>query len=177
MLKAKKAIPAIQVFRHRELARKIASLKEDIAELKSEKALLLNQFNCADDRGMLEVKQHIASMESSLEKLSQQEGKYTAELDAALKQYTELQQQAVAMDARELDAARRALRIDKDRQTVQQLQTVYRNKFDSSLLAQSRKDTTEELEEVWGKESIFQQIFETKGQSEHQKSSHKEIDR
>ena len=70
LLGEKKTIPAIQVFRHRELAQKIASLTEDIEELKSEKALLLNQFNCANDHGMTEVKQHIASMESSLEKLS-----------------------------------------------------------------------------------------------------------
>jgi hypothetical protein len=177
LLEEEKNTPAIQVFRHRELAQKIAALTEDIEESKSEKALLLNQLNCADDYGIDKIKQHIASMESSLEALNQQEKKYTAELEAALAQYTELRQEAAAMDARELDAARRALRIDKDRQTVQQLQTVYRNKFNSSLLAQSRKDTAEELEEACGKESIFQQIFETKGQSEHQKSSHKEIDR
>lgn len=176
-MKKKKTIPAIQVFRHRELAQKIAALTEDIEELKNEKVLLLHQFGCLDTKGMETARQKISSMEASLQKLDQQEKKYTAELEAALAQYTELRQEAAAMDARELDAARRALRIDKDRQTVQQLQTVYRNKFDSSLLAQSRKDTAEELEEAWGKESIFQQIFETKGQSEHQKSSHKEIDR
>ena len=37
----KKTMPAIQVFRHRELAQKIAGLTEDIEELKSEKALLI----------------------------------------------------------------------------------------------------------------------------------------
>ena len=92
LLEEKKTIPVIQVFRYRELAQKIAALTEDIEELKSEKALLLNQFNCADDHGMTVVKQHVASMESSLEKLNQQEDKYAAELDTALAQYTELQQ-------------------------------------------------------------------------------------
>ena len=75
LLEEKKNTPAIQVFRHRELAQKIAGLTEDIEELKNEKALLLNQFNCADDHGMGEIKQHVASMESSLETLNRKEKK------------------------------------------------------------------------------------------------------
>ena len=51
LLAEKKNTMAIQVFRHRELAQKIAGLTEDIAELKSKKALLLNQLNCTDDHG------------------------------------------------------------------------------------------------------------------------------
>ena len=70
LLEEKKATPAIQVFRHRELAQKIATLTEDIEELKSEKSLLLNQFACSDDHGITEVKQRVASMESSLDKLN-----------------------------------------------------------------------------------------------------------
>ena len=46
---------------------------------------------------MDKIKQHIASMESSLETLNQQEEKYTAELHTALAQYTELQQQALIL--------------------------------------------------------------------------------
>jgi len=77
LLEEKKDVPALQVFRHRELAQKIATLTEDIEELKSEKALLLNQFNCVNDYGMAEIKKRIVSMESSLERLDQQEVKYT----------------------------------------------------------------------------------------------------
>lgn len=66
LLEEKKTIPAIQVFRQRELAQKIAGLTEDIEELKSEKVLLLNQLNCADDHGMTEIKRRITSMENSL---------------------------------------------------------------------------------------------------------------
>lgn len=73
LLGEKKNTPAIHVLRHRELAQKIAGLTGYIEELKNEKALLLNQFNCAADHGMDEIKQHITSMESSLEMLNQQE--------------------------------------------------------------------------------------------------------
>ncbi len=168
LLDEKKNTPAIQVFRHRELAQKIADLTEDIEELKSEKALLLNQLNCADDHGMDEIKQHIASMESSLEMLNQQEGKYTAELDVALAQYAELQQQAADMDAMELDTARHAIRPDKEQETAQRLQAAYDKKFDSGMLAQSRKDVAEMLDEPAESVSIRQTLQQLQGQQKRQ---------
>ena len=147
MLAEKKNTMAIQVFRHRELAQKIAGLTEDIAELKSKKALLLNQLNCTDDHGMDEIKQHIASMGASLETLNQQEEKYSAERDVALAQYAELQQRVVDVDTIELEDARHVIWPDKERETVQRLQAVHGKKFDSGTLAQGRKDVAEMLEE------------------------------
>lgn len=168
LLEEKKNTPAIQVFRHRELAQKITGLTEDIEELKSEKALLLNQFNCTDDHGMGAIKHHIASMESSLETLNQQEKKYTDELDAALAQYTELQQQAEGMDDMELDTARHAIRPDKEYETVRRLQTAYGKKFDSRTLSQSRKDVAEMLDESAEPVSIRQTLQQLQGQQNRQ---------
>lgn len=168
LLEEKKTIPAIQVFRHRELAQKIAGLTEDVEELKSEKALLLNQLNCADDHGMDEIKQHITSMESSLETLNQQEKKYTVELDAALAQYTELQQQAANMDTIELDVARHAIRPDKERETVQRLQAAYGKKFDSGMLEQSRKNIAKILDDTAEPVSIRQKLQQLQVQQNRQ---------
>ena len=158
MLDEKKATSALQVFRHRDLAQKIAALTEDIEELKSEKALLLNQFNCVNDYGMAEIKKRIVSMESSLEKLDQQEVKYTDELEVALAQYTELQQQSADMDTIELDTARHAIRPDKEYETLQRLQSAYGKKFDSGTLAQSRMDVAEMLNETAEPVSIRQNL-------------------
>lgn len=158
LLDEKKNTPAIQVFRHRELVQKIATLTEDIEELKSEKALIINQLDCSDDHGMTEVKQRVASMESSLETLDQQEKKYTAELDAALVQYTELQQQAADMDAMELDTARHGIRPDKEYETVQRLQVAYGKRFDPKMLTQSRKDIADLLDETSKPVSVHQKL-------------------
>ncbi len=175
LLDEKKAVPAIQVFRHRELTQKIAGLTEDIEELKSEKALLLNQLNCTDDHGMGEIKQHVASMESSLETLNRKEKKYTAELDAALAQYAELQQQAADMDAIELDTTCHAIRSDKEWETVQRLQAAYGKKFDSGMLAQSRMDVGEMLGEIVEPISIRQKLQQLQRQQNRQ-SHEKERD-
>ena len=169
LLEEKKTVSALQVFRHRELAQKIATLTEDIDELKSEKALLLNQLNCADNHGMDKIKQHIASMESSLETLNQQEKKYTVELDVALAQYTELQQQASDMDTIELDTARHAIRTDKEREIAQRLQAAHGKKFDSGTLAQSRKDVAKMLDEPAESISIRQTIQQLQGQQGRQR--------
>ena len=177
LLEEKKTIPALQVFGHRELAQKIAGLTEDIEELKSEKALLLNQLHCADGHGMDEIKQYVASMESSLETLNQQEEKYTTELDTALAQYTELQQQAADMDTTELDTARQAIRADKEREIVQRLQTAYGKKFDSRALDQSRKDVAKMLGEPMEQVSVrqtLQQLQEQQNRQSHVKERSQE---
>ena len=160
LLKEKKSVPVIQVFRHRELAQKIAALTEDIEELTSERALLLNQFDCADNHGMTEVKQRVSSLESSLDKLDQQEEIYTAELDTALAQYAELQQQAVDMVATELNTTRRSIRSVKEHEVMQQLQNTYGNRFDSGILAQSRKDVAILVGEVAERVSIHKKLQE-----------------
>ena len=156
LLEKKKTIPAIQVYRHRELSRKIAALTENIEEMKSEKVLILSQFDPADEHDMTEVKQHVASMESAIEKLDQQEKKYTAELSAALAQYAELQQQTTDIDTMELDTARQAIRPDKEREVMRQLQNTYGKRFDSGMLTQSRKDAAGRLDESTASASVRQ---------------------
>ena len=166
LLNEKKNTPAIQIFRHRELAQKIAGLTEDIEELKSEKTLLLIQFNCADNHGMDKIKQHITSMESSLETLNQQEKKYTAELNTALAQYAELQQEAADMDAMELDTTRHDIRPDKEYETAQQLQAAYGKKFDLRMLLQSRKDIANVLSETVEPLSIRKSLLQLNKQKD-----------
>ena len=98
-----------------DLTRRITELTEELEELKTEKELLLRSLDCVDDAGISAVKKEIATMEGALQKLSEQEAKYSAELDEALKQYTELKEQAVGMDAAELMDARLAIREEKER--------------------------------------------------------------
>lgn len=173
----KNAIPVIQVFRHRELAQKIAGLTEDIEELKSEKTLLLGQFDCSDDRGMREVKQWVASMETLLEKLNQGENKYTVKLNEALVQYAELQHQASDVDTMELEAVCQAIRPNRERETVQLLQAAYGKQLDSGLLAQSRKDVAKMLDETAESVSIqqnLQQLYKHQDKRHHVKKHDQE---
>lgn len=168
LLEEEKTIPAIQVFRHRELAQKIAALTEDIEGLKSEKALLLHQFGCLDAKGMEVVKQRVSSMDASVQKLDRQEAKYMDELDIALTQFEELRQETVDMDAAELDAARQSIRPEKEQAAAQSLKLTHDRRFNSQMLAQSREDVAEMLGEAAEPVSIREKLQQLRRQPEEQ---------
>ena len=94
----KKELPIYHVKRHKALTVRIAELIEDLEELRSEKALLLQRFEYAEDAGAEAFRKDIATMETGLKKLEAQEQKYAAELDKVLAEYAELKAQAVDLD-------------------------------------------------------------------------------
>ena len=75
------------------------------------------------------------------------------------------------MDAVELDAARHAIRSDKELEAAQRLQVAYGKKFDSGTMAQSRKDVAAMLDESTEPVSIRQTIQQLQGQQ--RRESHK----
>ena len=83
LLAEKKATPVLRVARHMELSRQIATLTEDMEELRNEKNMLLGLFDKSDDAGMKEIRQWVDSMEASLQRLEQAEERYTSELNKA----------------------------------------------------------------------------------------------
>ena len=110
LLAEKKVLPARKIFKHKELAARIAELTEDLEELRPEKALLLQQFEYAEDAGAEAFRKDIAAMEDGLQKLVDQEQKYSAALDKALEEYAEVEAQAAGLDPVELYEAQLAIR-------------------------------------------------------------------
>lgn len=129
LLAEKKALPARKIFKHKELAAKIAELTEDLEELRSEKALLLQQFEYAEDAGAETFRKDIAALESNLEKLDEQEQKYSAALDAALHEYAEVKSQAAGLDPVELYEARQAIRLGQEAAANEKLEQVFGSKY------------------------------------------------
>ena len=142
MLTEKKEISFWNASKHKELSAKIAKLTEDIEELKSEKAVLLNQLDCADDSGIATIKKDIADAEASLSKLEQQEKKYSAQLEVALNEYTNLKVRGADFDAAELYAQRMILRADIMAAVVDHVQAAYGEKYDSVMMFNSKRDVS-----------------------------------
>ena len=176
LLEEKKSTPAIQVFRHRELAQKIAALTKDIEELKSEKTLLLGLFDCVDDLGMAEIKQQIASMEVSLEKLERQETKYTAELDNAFEEYADLKEQAAEYDDDELMSERLAIRPGKERSAIAHIQSAYGDRYQPLMMYDSNRDISDMLSEESEVRSIRERLRQ-KQQPPKSRQQQKKIER
>ena len=147
LLDERKALPVWNLAKRQDLAKQIATLAEDIEELRSEKAMLLHSLDCADDAAMSDVKKEIAAMEAALKKLDEQESKYSAELESALQQYRELEAQAAEFDAEELNDARLELRPGMDRSTVSRIQTAYDTQYSPFTMAEARRNVSNMLDE------------------------------
>ena len=125
----KKVLPAWQVFKHKELAAKITELTEDLKELRSEKALLLQQFEYDEDAGAETFRKDISALEASLQKLEEQEQKYAAELEAALQEYAGVKAQAAGLDPVELYEARQAIRPGYENAANEKLEQAFGDKY------------------------------------------------
>ena len=147
LLSEKKALSAVHVFRHRELAAKIAALTEDLEELRSEKNLLLASLAYTEDDVADKFPKDIATMKQSLKRLEEQGQKYSTELDAALNEYAGLREQAQGFDPVQLYEARQAIRPGKEQEAENQAQQVYVEKYSPLLMFDSKKAVSRMLDE------------------------------
>ena len=178
LLAEKKETPFYQFVAHNNLVKQIAKLTEDLEELKSEKTMLLSSFDCSEDTGIAEVKKSVSAMEENLKRLTKQEEKYAAELEDALKQFSELKEQAKNVDSAELSEQRIALQGEKIQSATSKIKAAYGEKFDPLILFDSKRDVSELLGEKTEARSI-QEHLKQKQQPEKQqkKAKYKEQER
>ena len=174
----KKELPIYHVKRHKALTVRIAELIEDLEELRSEKALLLQKFEYAEDAGAEAFRKDIAIMESGLKNLEVQEQKYSAELDKALAEYSDLQAQAAELNPVELYAARQAIRPTQEKAAEQQLEDAMHEKPSLIMLLSARQETSrllgEDVEERQARQMVMQRQKEQRlvPQNQSKKKEH-----
>ena len=176
LLAEKKETPFYQIPKLHDLSRRIAELTEELEELKSEKAALLNTLDCADDASISEVKKQIVTMETALKKLEEQESKYAAELEDALKQYADLKAQAADVDAVELMDARLDIRPDRERSAAERVKAAYGEKYDPLMMYDSKRDVADLLNEEAEARSV-RDFLRQKQQAQQKQNKKKSRDR
>ena len=154
LLSEKEALSAVHVFRHRELAAKIAALTEDLEELRSEKNLLLASLSYTEEDAADQFPKDIAAMEQSLKRLEEQEQKYSAELDAALTEYTGLREQAQSVDPVQLYETKQTIRPVKEQEAENRAQQVYGEKYSPLLMFDSKKVVSRVLHEDMERQTV-----------------------
>ena len=143
----KKALPIYHVRHHKALAVRIAELTEDLEELRSEKTLLLQKFEYAEDAGAEAFRKDIAPMEAGLKKLEAQEQKYSAEMDKVLSEYAELKAPAADFDPVELYKVRNAIRHAQEKKAEKQLENAMQEKLSLVMLLSAKQETSRLLRE------------------------------
>ena len=171
LITEKKELPIYHVKRHKALAVRITELTEELEELRSEKALLLQKFEYAEDAGAEAFHKDIAAMEAGLKKLETQEQKYSAELDKALDEYAELKAQAADFDPVELYEARQAIRPAQEKAAEQQLEDALQKKPSFSLLLNAKQETSRLLKEDTEERQARQMVIRRQ-RSDPQKPKH-----
>ena len=158
LLSEKKSLSAVHVFRHRDLAAKIAALTEDLEELCSEKNLLLASLAYSEEDASDKFPKDIATMEQSLKRLEEQEQKYSTELDAALTEYAGFREQAQGFDPVQLYEARQAIRPDMEQEAENRAQEVYGEKYSPLLMFDSRKTVSRMLHEDMERRAVQRMV-------------------
>lgn len=180
-LAEKKETPAIRFMKHQDLSKRIAELTEELEELKSEKTLLLQRLEYADDTSASEIRRDISSMEASLKKLDEQEVKYSAELDTAMTEYAQLMDQAESFDPVELYDAKQALRSSTEENTTEKIRKAYGYQFSPGIMLNSKRETAKLLgdaeEERTVRAMLRQRQQEQRRQSMPQMNKSKDMER
>lgn len=175
----KKSTPVIKVITHRDLARRIAELTEEIEELKSEKARLLTAMERTDDKDVATVNDSLDRMKSALTELDKREEKYTAELNEALQQYAEYKEQAKEFNEGEFGKARLDIRPDKERNALNQISNSYGEHFSRSTFFSSVRDADMKLDDDIDMRAVREYAYQQRRQTQKLKSrkSHEQIGR
>ena len=163
------SLPFIHVIKHQKLSEQVATLTEDLEELKSEKSMLLNSMECADDAAFSKFKKEVKNLDTQMDALEQAENKFTAELDRTLERYRDLEKAVADVDAGELTDTRMELRTGKEQSAASQLQKIYGVKYDYDMMRQSKLEVKKMLGEVTRKPSITQMLQRKEPESQMQK--------
>ena len=177
LLAEQKELPFWNVPRKKELTARIAELTELLEELKSEKAIVLQHLQCADDSNLSDVKKEIAKSEAGLKKLEEQEMKYAAELDNALKQYAELQEQAADFEPLDLHQARQEIRSDKKQSAIRRVQNTYGNAYNSMTMFDAKHETANLLGEEAESHSLRERLRQKEQQARQERQPKKNKNR
>ena len=172
----KKATPVFKVLQHRELTQRIAALTEEIEELRSEKARLLESLSCKDDSEIGHFKKEMADTEQAVKRLSVQEEKYTAELEKAFAEYNDLKSQSAALDPVALFYARETIRNECEEASESRIRTDS-NGIDFWGMTSAKQTVDGKLDLYAEEQKVKRILWERKQNEREQPQQRKQKDR
>ena len=139
LIAEKRELSLLHVFKHKELAAQIAEKTEDIEELKTRRASILRCAGCKEDAGSSELQQRMAMIEGMLQKLDEQEHRFSALSDQTIQKFADLQGQAAQVDADKVNAARQSVRVKYQDAAKKKLEETFGERYSLMRMMDSRK--------------------------------------
>ena len=147
LIAEKRELSTLHVFKHKELAAKIAEKTEDIEGLKTRRASILRRAECKEDAGSSELQQRMAMIEGMLQKLDEQERKFSALSDQTMQKYANLQRQAAQVDADKMNVARQSVRVKHQDAAKKKLEETFGEWYSLIRMIDSQKQTERLIKE------------------------------
>ena len=137
----------LNLMRRAEIKKALATLTEDMEELRSEMDMLIAGFGKSDPDGMKEVKQQLDAMNANKIGLEDVAAKAADALDAEVQKYHALQEQSEAVDAEELHTARMELRGNMTAEVREKIKDTFGKHYDADRFRQADREVSELLGE------------------------------
>lgn len=155
LIAEKRELSPLHVFKHKELAVQIAEKTEDIEELKTRRASILRRAGCKEDAGSSELQQRMAMIEGMLQKLDEQERKFSALSDQTIQKFADLQGQAAQVDVDELNTARQSVRPEYQDAAKKKLEDTFGERFSLIRMMDSWKQAEQLTKERDNLEKLY----------------------
>ena len=139
LIAEKRELSLLHVFKHKELAAQIAEKTEDIEELKTRRASILRHAGCKEDASDHELQQRMAMIEGVLQKLDEQERRFSALSDQTIQKFADLQGQAAQVDADKMNAARQSVRAKYQDAAKKKLEETFGERYSLMRMMDSRR--------------------------------------
>ena len=164
----------LNLMRRAEIKKALATLTEDMEELRSEMDMLIAGFGKGDPDGMKEVKQQLDALNANKTGLEDVAAKAADALDAEVQKYHALQEQSEAVDAEELHTARMELRGNMTAEVREKIKDTFGKHYDADRFRQADREVSELLCEPHPQKdySIVRKLKEPQEQSVIQTRKH-----
>ncbi len=139
LIAEKQELSPLRVLKHKELAAKIAERTEDIEELKTRRASILRRAGCNEDAGGNELQKRMATIEGMLQKLDEQERRFSALSNQTRQKYADLQRQVAQIDADKMNTARQSVRVKYQDAAKKKLEETFGERYSLMRMMDSRK--------------------------------------
>ena len=142
-----KTLNPLNLMRRAEIKKALATITEDMEELRSEMDMLIAGFGKSDPDGMKEIKQQLDALNASKAGLEGVATKAADALDAEVQKYHALQEQSKAVDANELHTARMELRVNMTAEVRENIRDTFGKHYDADRFRQADREVSELLGE------------------------------
>ena len=171
------ACSPLNIFRQSQLSKQLEALSKEIKVLKSDKEFVLYELGCKTENDVDIVEQNYKYNLDIVEKLKARNTDLQTKYKSEKLNYVEIKNNIPSQNIPAVQTERTEIQDDGIYKTRRELESVYKNKFDSDIFAQAQKSVNDDLSEKPLKRSLIRQLQQKQELQSKNKSKKHEQER